>query len=41
LRAMASHPELFARMLSMHVGELTTFEFLANSLSLGWRLVTG
>ncbi|HTS26533.1 MAG TPA: FAD-dependent monooxygenase [Bryobacteraceae bacterium] len=40
IRALASRPQLFARMLAMHVGELSTFDFLANSLSLGWRLVT-
>jgi flavin-dependent dehydrogenase len=40
LRAMASHPHLFEGMLAMHVGELSKFDFFANSLSLGWRLVT-
>ena len=39
-RAMASHPQLFDGMLAMHVGQLSTFDFLTNSLSLGWRLVT-
>lgn len=40
LRAMASHPRLFAGMLAMHVGELSMFDFFTNSLSFGWRLVT-
>jgi len=40
MRAMASHPQLFARLLAMHVGELSKFDFLLNGLSLGWRLVT-
>jgi len=40
LRAMASHPQLFAGMLAMHVGELSKFDFFTNGLSLGWRLVT-
>jgi len=40
LRAMASHPQLFAGMLAMHVGELSMFDFFTTGLSLGWRLVT-
>jgi flavin-dependent dehydrogenase len=40
LRAMASQPRLFARMLAMHVGELSLFDLAANGLALGWRLLT-
>jgi flavin-dependent dehydrogenase len=40
LRALASHPQLFAGMLAMHVGEGSTFDFFTNGLALGWRLVT-
>jgi len=40
LRALASHPQLFAGMLAMHVGELSALDFLTNGLSFGWRLVT-
>jgi flavin-dependent dehydrogenase len=40
LRAMASHPHLFAGMLAMHVGEASMFDFFTKGLSLGWRLVT-
>ncbi len=38
-RAMAARPRLFARMLAMHVGELSTFDFLRNGLALGWQMV--
>ena len=40
LRAMASQPRLFARMLALHVGELSLFDLAANGLALGWRLLT-
>jgi flavin-dependent dehydrogenase len=40
LRAMASHPQLFAGLLALHVGEGSMFDFLTNGVSLGWRLVT-
>jgi flavin-dependent dehydrogenase len=40
LRAMAARPALFARMLAMHVGELSTFDFLTNGLALGWQMLT-
>ncbi len=40
IRALASHPHLFAGMLAMHVGEGSAFDFLTNGLSLGWRMVT-
>src|ERR1035437_7290827 len=38
LRAFKGHPRLFARMLAMHVGELSPFDFLTNGLALGWRM---
>ncbi|MCX6627873.1 MAG: hypothetical protein NTW28_09620, partial [Candidatus Solibacter sp.] len=40
IRALAARPNLFAGMLAMHVGEQSTLGFLANSLSLGWRMLT-
>jgi flavin-dependent dehydrogenase len=40
IRALAGRPNLFARMLAMHVGELSTADLLANGLSLGWRMLT-
>ncbi len=40
IRALAGRPNLFAGMLAMHVGELSTADFLANGLSLGWRMLT-
>ncbi|MGO9968944.1 MAG: NAD(P)/FAD-dependent oxidoreductase [Bryobacteraceae bacterium] len=39
-RAMARDPRLFARMLAMHVGELSAFNCVANGLSLGWGMFT-
>ena len=40
IRAMAGRPNLFAGMLAMHVGELSTANFLSNGLALGWRMLT-
>jgi flavin-dependent dehydrogenase len=40
LRAMAAEPRLFAGLLAMHVGELPLGGFLANSLALGWRMLS-
>jgi flavin-dependent dehydrogenase len=40
LRAFARHPRLFARLLAMHVGELSPFASLTNALALGWRMLT-
>jgi len=39
LRAMAARPALFAGMLAMHVGELSTVNFLGNGLALGWQML--
>jgi flavin-dependent dehydrogenase len=40
MRAFGSDPLLFSRMLAMHVGALSPASFVANSLSLGWRLLS-
>jgi len=40
IRTFASQPRLFARMLAMHVGELSPFDFFTSSLALGWRMLT-
>jgi flavin-dependent dehydrogenase len=39
MRAFDSDPRLFERMLSMHVGALSPIDFVANGLSLGWRML--
>jgi flavin-dependent dehydrogenase len=39
IQAMARDPRLFARMLAMHVGELSPFGCVANGLSLGWEML--
>jgi len=36
---MARNPRLFARMLAMHVGELSASGCVANGLSLGWEML--
>jgi flavin-dependent dehydrogenase len=38
--AFAERPRLFSRMLAMHVGELSPFDFLTNGLALGWHMLT-
>jgi hypothetical protein len=40
LRAMASRPWLFRRLLAMHVGEVSAADIAANGLELGWRMLT-
>jgi flavin-dependent dehydrogenase len=40
LGALASDPRLFARMLAMHVGELSSFDFYSTGLALGWRMLS-
>ena len=40
IRALAAHPPLFARMLALHIGEISNKELLTNSLSLGWHMLT-
>jgi flavin-dependent dehydrogenase len=40
LHALASRPELFAQMLSVHVGETPMLEFgMSRALSLGWAML--
>jgi flavin-dependent dehydrogenase len=39
IRAMAERPELFAGMLAHHVGAISSAQFAANGLSLGWRML--
>jgi flavin-dependent dehydrogenase len=40
MRAFGSDPRLFARMLAMHVGALSPIDFVANGVSLGWRVLS-
>ncbi len=39
LPALAAKPELFRRLLAMHVGELDLCSFAKTGLSLGWRMI--
>ena len=39
MRAFDANPRLFSRMVAMHVGALSTLDFAANGVSLGWRLL--
>jgi flavin-dependent dehydrogenase len=41
LRAMASKPPIFRRLLAMHVGALSLPGFAATSAELGWRVICG
>ena len=41
LRAMASKPPIFRRLLAMHVGALSLPGFAATSAELGWRVLLG
>ena len=38
MRAFNSDPRLFTRLLAMHVGALSSLDFAANGLALGWRM---
>ena len=40
MQVFESSPPSFARMLSMHVGDGSTGDYIASGLSLGWRLLT-
>lgn len=40
LRAFASNPSIFASMLAMHVGALSSFDFARTGMALGWRMLT-
>lgn len=41
MRALASQPRIFARMLAMHVGALSPLDFAVSGLALGRRMLTG
>lgn len=38
---LAARPELFERLLALHVGELESFHAVAAQATLGWRLLVG
>ncbi|HXM66847.1 MAG TPA: FAD-dependent monooxygenase [Candidatus Acidoferrum sp.] len=39
MRAFDSDPRIFNRMLAMHVGALSPFDFAANAICLGWSML--
>lgn len=39
-RAFGAKPQLFERMLAMHVGEMNAAQFLTNGVALGWHMLT-
>jgi hypothetical protein len=39
MRAFASEPKLFARMLATHVGAISPLGLAENGLALGWKLL--
>ena len=40
LRALAANPQLFARMVATHVGEIDPLRFAGTTAALGWRILT-
>ncbi len=40
MRAFGSDPQIFRRMLAMHVGALSPLQFAANGFSLGWQMLS-
>jgi flavin-dependent dehydrogenase len=40
LRAFRRHPEVFRRLLALHVGSLSPFHVALDGLTLGWGLLT-
>jgi len=40
LPSLAAHPDLFAGLLAMHVGESRKARFAADCVALGWRILT-
>ena len=40
MRAFRNRPNLFARMLAMHVGAASPLDVAGNGLALGWSLLT-
>jgi hypothetical protein len=39
MQVLAAHPDLFARLLAVHVGATSPRHFAATSALLGWRLI--
>jgi menaquinone-9 beta-reductase len=39
MRAFATEPKLFSRMVAMHVGSLSSLDCAAGTLALGWRML--
>jgi menaquinone-9 beta-reductase len=39
MRAFAKRPQIFARLLAMHIGQLPSLTFAAASLDLAWRML--
>lgn len=39
MRAFSSHPEIFARLVAVHLGEVSTAQLAATSALLGWGLL--
>jgi hypothetical protein len=39
LKVFAKYPELFERLVSIHVGETSPAHFAATGAQLGWRLL--
>ena len=38
--AFTRHPQIFARLLALHVGKPPTIGYVRNSLAIGWRMLT-
>jgi hypothetical protein len=39
MQVLAAHPDLFARLLAVHVGATSPKHFAATGAILGWRLI--
>jgi hypothetical protein len=39
MQVLAAHPDLFARLLAVHVGATSPTHFAATGALLGWRLI--
>ena len=40
LQTFRKHPEIFRRLLALHLGELPPLELVRDGLTLGWGLLT-
>jgi flavin-dependent dehydrogenase len=40
MRALAAHPEVFARLVAAHAGAASHVDFAAAGMALGWRMLT-